>query len=345
MNVYRLFVPLQRAEGEDRTVTGYCWRNAEADDGFILTREVMERMTADYLKFANLREMHGKSAAGTTSVEWDEHGALMRAVIVDDEAWKKVEAGVYKGFSVGVKPKRVKRVAGKTEILDGTWYETSLVDRPADPDAVFQLARAEGASDEDTCDVEVEEEAQAERGMFKDLITDPARMCRAALSVLEDCIWNIRYDDKLVDKESAVREAASEFANWLAPNISRMERVDLPDEALERIQGQVTTLTVDLEVSRAEISQRDADIERLKAENDGLLKRLKTEPDPAQQKPFKVTDVKFLQRISGASSEELDAKEKAKVEMDDLIRKDWTSATDAEKSAAMTRIEELKRVL
>jgi len=65
--------------------------------------------------------------------------------VVDDEAWKKVVEGVYKGFSIGGFV--TARDAADPKAITGVdLAEISLVDRPANPDAVFSVfksARAE----------------------------------------------------------------------------------------------------------------------------------------------------------------------------------------------------------
>jgi hypothetical protein len=55
------------------------------------------------MRFGALREMHGLSAAGATlSAEVGEDGATrIEALVVDPVAVRKVQHGVYKGFSIG----------------------------------------------------------------------------------------------------------------------------------------------------------------------------------------------------------------------------------------------------
>ena len=91
MHLLRLFGTIERRDDEQRTIEGYCYRNADAGDGWVVPRDVMERMTAEYMKFANVREMHQPSAVGkAVDLIWDAHGCLMRAKIIDDQAWAKV---------------------------------------------------------------------------------------------------------------------------------------------------------------------------------------------------------------------------------------------------------------
>jgi hypothetical protein len=83
--------------------------------------------------------MHQPSAVGVArEAAVDGKGLYLKAEIVDDDAWRKVREGVYKGFSIGG------AVTGRDpddpKIVTGVdLAEISLVDRPANPEAVFSL--------------------------------------------------------------------------------------------------------------------------------------------------------------------------------------------------------------
>lgn len=151
----RLFFEIQRVDDghpDYSIVEGYAYVNARvASDRYNLTRGAMEEASRSYLQFPAVREMHASSAAGTgLEVVWDERGARLTAKVVDPVARLKVKEGVYRGFSVGVTP----LVVRGDEVTKCAWVETSLVDRPADPDAVFTVVRAEALPDEVEVDVE-----------------------------------------------------------------------------------------------------------------------------------------------------------------------------------------------
>jgi hypothetical protein len=148
-----LFAEIKRTDDENRIVEGYCFVNEEVGDGYKLTRSAMEEASEGYMQFPAIREMHGKNAAGLAeAITWDDKGCMIRTKIVDDAAWEKVKAGVYRGFSVGVNPKVVR---GK-EVLAVDWVENSLVDRPKDPDAQFNIMRADDLAGDTQC-VELED--------------------------------------------------------------------------------------------------------------------------------------------------------------------------------------------
>ena len=93
----------------------------------------------------NIREQHSNIAAGVaTDYELKSDGHYITALVVDINSVKKVETGVLKGFSIGIRSPRVirdeKALGGR--IIDGQIVEVSLVDRPANPNAKLMLAKA-----------------------------------------------------------------------------------------------------------------------------------------------------------------------------------------------------------
>lgn len=93
----------------------------------------------------NIREQHSNIAAGVaTDYESKADGHYITALVVDPVSVKKVETGVLKGFSIGIRSPRVIRdeKAAGGRIVDGQIVEVSLVDRPANPNAKLMLAKA-----------------------------------------------------------------------------------------------------------------------------------------------------------------------------------------------------------
>ncbi len=109
-----------------------------------------EAMPRWFKSGGNIREMHGPSAAGIAKeYEAKSDGHFIGVHVVDPIAAKKVETGVYQGFSIGIKSPRVVRdiKAANGRIIDGQIIEVSLVDRPANPSAKLILAKSvEGES-------------------------------------------------------------------------------------------------------------------------------------------------------------------------------------------------------
>src|ERR1700733_2187245 len=96
------FVPLEKIDQAKRLVYGYASTEALDSQGEIVKKEAIEAALPDYMRFANIREMHQPSAVGVAKeAELDGKGLHLAAKIVDDDAWLKVVEGVYKGFSIG----------------------------------------------------------------------------------------------------------------------------------------------------------------------------------------------------------------------------------------------------
>lgn len=143
---------------EDGTlkVWGVASSESEDSDGETITAAAMKAALPDYMRFGAVREMHQPKAAGTAlAVEVGDDGVTkICAHIVDSEAIRKVNAGVYKGFSIGGRV-TARDDLNKTTITGLRLTEISLVDRPANPDAVITCYKADGiepADHEDDAD-------------------------------------------------------------------------------------------------------------------------------------------------------------------------------------------------
>jgi HK97 family phage prohead protease len=140
----KLYAPITKIDETEHMVFGYASTEALDSQGEIVKREALEAALPDYMRFANIREMHQPSAVGVaTEAEMDERGLFLAARIVDPVAWEKVTAGVYKGFSIGGSV--VRRDQARKHVITGVKLsEISLVDRPANPEAVFTMYKADG---------------------------------------------------------------------------------------------------------------------------------------------------------------------------------------------------------
>jgi HK97 family phage prohead protease len=139
----RLYAPIAKIDEAQHMVFGYASTEALDSQGEIVKREALEAALPDYMRFANIREMHQPSAVGVaTEAEMDERGLYLAARIVDPVAWDKVKSGVYKGFSIGGSV--VQRDTAQKHVITGVKLsEISLVDRPANPEAVFTMYKAD----------------------------------------------------------------------------------------------------------------------------------------------------------------------------------------------------------
>ncbi|HEZ1706873.1 TPA: HK97 family phage prohead protease [Neisseria meningitidis] len=143
----KLYAEIDKMEAQDDgtvKVWGYASSEAVDSDGEVIAAEAMKAAIPDYMKFGAVREMHGSNAAGTAieiNVE-DDGRTFFGAHIVDPIAVTKVKTGVYKGFSIGGSV-TARDDLNKSQITGLKLTEISLVDRPANPDAVFTCFKAD----------------------------------------------------------------------------------------------------------------------------------------------------------------------------------------------------------
>ncbi|HFC3352530.1 TPA: caudovirus prohead protease [Neisseria gonorrhoeae] len=148
----KLYAQIAKTEAQDDgtvKVWGYASSEAVDSDGEVVAAEAMKAAIPDYMKFGAVREMHGSNAAGTAieiNVE-DDGRTFFGAHIVDPVAVTKVKTGVYKGFSIGGRV-TARNDLNKSQITGLKLTEISLVDRPANPDAVFTCFKADKPKDE-----------------------------------------------------------------------------------------------------------------------------------------------------------------------------------------------------
>jgi hypothetical protein len=150
----RLYGAISKVEPQDDgtvRVHGIATTEAVDDQGEIVRAAAIRAAIPDYMRFPALREMHQLSAAGTTlEAEVDEDGITrIVAHVVDPVAVSKVKNQVYRGFSIGGRV--TQREAGAPKTITGlVLNEISLVDRPANPEAIFDCWKAASMTTEKT---------------------------------------------------------------------------------------------------------------------------------------------------------------------------------------------------
>lgn len=129
-------------------VYGIASSEAEDSDGEIIKADAVRGALPDYLKFGAVREMHQSVAAGTAlEARVDDAGLThFGAHVVDPTSVLKVQTGVLKGFSLG--GTILKRSTENHRVIESIRLtEISLVDRPANPDAVINLVKLDDAGE------------------------------------------------------------------------------------------------------------------------------------------------------------------------------------------------------
>jgi hypothetical protein len=147
----RLYGEITKVEPQDDgtiKVIGVASTGAVDEAEEMVLPAAMKAALPGYMRFGALREMHGMSAAGATlSAQVDTDGVTrIETHVVDPLAVKKVQLGVYKGFSIGGKV-LARDPANHKIITKLRLNEISLVDRPCNPEAVVEMWKA--APDQD----------------------------------------------------------------------------------------------------------------------------------------------------------------------------------------------------
>jgi len=151
---FRWYVPFEKVEQQDDgsvIVEGPVSSESIDSEDEIVDYDALKAAAADYMQFANIREMHDPHTASGTmlDLQFDDSARKIwgRAHIVDAGAVKKVLTGVFKGFSIGGRKLawEMQKVGDRAvrRLTKMWWAETSLVDRPANPDAIFTIAKRE----------------------------------------------------------------------------------------------------------------------------------------------------------------------------------------------------------
>jgi hypothetical protein len=157
----------------DGTMTVY---GKATDDSLDIDKQIcdgdwLDRAMPHWFKSGgNIREQHSNIAAGVAkNYELKADGHYITALVVDPVSVKKVENGVLRGFSIGIKNPRVIQdsKAANGRIVDGQIVEVSLVDRPANPNCQLVLAKSTSA---DETIMQVEELIEKEESVVDNVL-------------------------------------------------------------------------------------------------------------------------------------------------------------------------------
>ena len=220
-NLTTAFSQIEKADrNADGTMTVY---GKATDDSIDIDQQIcdgdwLDRAMPHWFKTGgNIREQHSNIAAGVaTDYEAKADGHYISALVVDPVSVKKVEAGVLKGFSIGIKNPRVTRdkSAANGRIVDGQIVEVSLVDRPANPNC--QLILAKSAVGDETV-VQVEDLIETEALQFDNTNTGDDTMATETISVPKSIVGDILKFDKV--QYEAARDALANLVSIEAEGI------------------------------------------------------------------------------------------------------------------------------
>ena len=162
MKNMKVFVPITKIDAAKRLVYGVV--TAEKPDvsgevcDYATTKPYYQKWSAEFLKasggksLGNLRAMHGNVAAGKlVDIAFNDADKQVEICgkVVDDDEWRKVEEGVYTGFSQGGRYRKRWPDPDQPTLTRYTAepLEVSLVDHPCLPQATFAVIKADGSTE------------------------------------------------------------------------------------------------------------------------------------------------------------------------------------------------------
>ncbi len=142
MTDFNFYLPISKVEKQKDgsvLISGYASTPALDLDGEVVSLDAVKKALPGYWAWRNIREMHTPSAVGVAKeANVDEKGLFLTSKIIDQAAVKKVLEGVYKGYSIGGR----KLAKSGNTITEIELVEVSVVDRPANPECKFEVAKA-----------------------------------------------------------------------------------------------------------------------------------------------------------------------------------------------------------
>ena len=212
-------------------VTGIATDDTLDIDEQICDPQWLERAMPAWFKYGNIREQHSNIAAGVaTKYEMDGTQHIVTARVVDPSSVSKVEAGVLKGFSIGIRNPRIStdKSAPGGRIVDGEIVEVSLVDRPANPSCLLELAKTVGGVVQQT-ETLIEKDAAMERCSKCDKAYKSEDL---ADGMCEDCKDLETETEESTEPDISEGEESSEMKSVEADPVVE-ETVEVVEEAVE----------------------------------------------------------------------------------------------------------------
>jgi len=346
MKKFKMFAEFTKVEEqEDGTlkVSGIASSEAVDSAGESITADAMKAAIPGYMEFGAVREMHQSWAAGTAlKCEVNAEGKTeFEALVVDSEAIKKVQTGTYKGFSVG--GKITERDAADKNIIKGIkLIEVSLVDRPANPEAVFSLGKVEG---DDAATLGELRKSMWEVKNFVEILQSVGWM---AQSIAYEADYEgdnspipAALRDWLADGAAIFQAMAAEEIAELLATLPAAPTVEVVAMAEKLAKGETAE---DLAKAGARFSKTVkatlAEVHKALKECDGKMATLKYEDAAEEEDQEKAAAAESLQKLAGELEEVKKAASKVLAENEGLSSRVGTLTT--EKADLAKRITELE---
>ena len=335
------------------TVSGIASSESIDSDGEIILADAIKNSIGDYMKFGALREMHQNIAAGTTlSMKVSDDGKTeIEALVVDPVSVKKVLAGVLKGFSIGGKV--TKRSGQNRNIIEALKLtEVSLVDRPANPDAMITLYKADTIGDEPEDDeVEVKETGTPER-------TEEVAKSLYCIADLASVLNHAKYVQRTLALEETGSTIPDEIKEWISEGLVILNQLtleeitplvsqqttegDMPqNEVIEEVKKETAKAEVvkpevkedapKEEAPKDEMSQEEM-VKEIHSMLKGMMEKMYAPIEEEKKKAESNDDLSKAAKETESLKEELAKTTKALVDLKNAENKGFTKAITIDKS-------------
>lgn len=338
-NDLKQYIQFTKVDEDKRIVEGVVSSESVDSQGEVITADAMKRAMSDYMNWANIREMHQPKAVGRTLKIWQEGDKTkIQGKVVDNEAWEKVKERVYNGFSIG--GRKLKQIGNK--VTDIMLSEISLVDRPANPDAVLLMIKRDISNESNdellkrlySLKKEVNEMAKKKEAKQEEVEVKEKEEKEKA----EEAVENNKEE---VDKEEKVEEKAVE---------DKKEDVQPPKEEKDVIEE--AEKTFDIEKIAEKVSEtvvkslnetNTQEFEKLESFVKGELAALVERLEKLEEMPIPVKAVKN-ETFAKSSTEDEVSPEVQKVvaykeELEAKLKKAETEVEKASLRAELARVE------
>jgi len=331
------------------TVSGIASSESIDSDGEIILADAIKNSIGDYMKFGALREMHQNIAAGTTlSMKVSDDGKTeIEALVVDPVSVKKVLAGVLKGFSIGGKV--TKRSGQNRNIIEALKLtEVSLVDRPANPDAMITLYKADTIGDEPEDDeVEVKETGTPER-------TEEVAKSLYCIADLASVLNHAKYVQRTLALEETGSTIPDEIKEWISEGLEILNQMtqeeltplmsqqptegDMPQEVIEEVKKETAKAEVvkpeaeaPKEDPKDEMSQEQM-VKEIHSMLKGMMEKNYAPMEEEKKKAESNDDLSKAAKENESLKDELAKTTKALVDLKNAENKGFTKAITIDKS-------------
>lgn len=258
---------------ENHTVSGYFTDGLVDDHGHMISEKAMLNGIEEYRKWSNIRDMHG-GPVGTAVEIGKKAWNFVVAKIEKDDVWKLVKAGVYKGFSVGLIvtdgefvpvadiPEEkfisvtsairdyVKEMGQVFMITKLALVEISIVDRPANPRAVFAASKSGGVHQLNVLPSVLDDDSVvAIKGVYGIDRERDMKFDRNSVFVANvEASLHAGSEDEEIQEETMEKEVVIDDTEAEVEVVAEVEEVVIEEKSAEVVEEEVATADYDVVV-------------------------------------------------------------------------------------------------